>query len=218
MGSYSTNLKFYKPAATEFVDVETHLNSNWRIADTAVKRLLEYEYTDVQSPDIAGSVDRARFYSSYSNSVMAYIRSFGYFYQDPTAFVSSWVRVSTLGVGFFEHPDFPLYYRIIRKATSPVTAEIEWTGAVWNNGNAQTLNGNETGVITLPAIAIPTVSKYFMVNSGNTSTNYSIARLGFFAGSSDVQYKRYGVDPGSLPSDEARVELTGIKYNIEVAA
>lgn len=217
MGSYSTNLKFYKPAATEFVDVDVQMNANWKIADKAVKRLLEYEFTLASVPDIVGSVDRAKFYQPYSNKVSTYFKSGNFFYQDPTAFVSTWVSAASfLAAGFFEHPDFPIQYRIIRKATSPVTAEIEWNGALWNFGNTMDLNNNVTGVLALPSIAVPTVSKYFTMSSGNTSANYSIGRLGFFSGSSDVQFKRYGVDPAF--GDEARLEFTGVKYNIEVPA
>lgn len=217
MGAYTTNLKFYKPDPTEFVDVDVQVNANWQIADTSVKRLLEYEYTNLATPDVVNSVDRARFYKLYSNSFMTWFKSTSTFYQDPSAFVSPWVKVgSLLSAGFFEHPDYPLAYRVIRKAVSPTTAEIEWTGALWNNGNPMDLNVNVTGVLTLPTITRPTVTKYFQMWSGNTSSNYSVARVGFFTGTNDLQYKRYGENPAS--GDEARLELTGIKYNVEVAA
>jgi hypothetical protein len=218
VGSYTTTFKLYKPDPTEFVDPDVHINNNLNTVDKALKRLLEYEYSNDAVPDVVDSVDRARFYKSYSNSVTAYFRSGNFFYQDPTAFVSTWTRTgSLLSPGFFEHPDFPVAYRIIRKASAPTTAEIEWTGALWNNGNVMDLNVNVGAVMTLPALAIPTVTKYFTMWSGNTAANYSIGRVGFFTGSNDLQYKRYGQDPSS-PSDECRIELTGIKYNIEVAA
>lgn len=221
MGAYTSNLKLYKPDTTEFVDVDTQLNANWNIADSAVRRLLEYEFTDQQNPFIADAIARSRFYKSYSNSVTSYFPSQGFFYQDPGAFVSSWVKVgSQLNSPYVEHPDYPVAWRIIRKAASPTTAQIEWTGAFWIGGGAMSLNTNVTGVLFLPSLTIPTVSKYFTQNAGNTTANYSIARVGFFsgaAGTADMQFKRYGAAAGNT-TDENRVELTGIKYNVEVAA
>lgn len=217
MGTYTTNLRLYKPDADEFVDPDIHLNNNLNTIDTALKRLMEYEYTNLDVPDITDSVDRARFYKSYSNSVTAYFRSGNFFYQDPTAFVSTWTRITSFAPGFFEHPDYPVAWRIVRKASAPTTAEIEWTGAMWAEGNPMDLNNNVSGAFALPGLATPTVSKYFTMWSGNTSSNYSIVRMGFFSGSpGDFQYKRYGQDPAF--GDEARIEFTGIKYNVEVAA
>lgn len=216
MGTYTPNLKFYKPAATEFVDVDVQLNSNWKIADSAVRRLFEYEYTNLAVPPTDNSVlSRSRWYKPYSNSVMMW---FGppnnFFYQDPAASVSQWIRVGNLlNPGMEEHPDYPLAYRLIKNAAGTLTT-CEWSGALFNDGNPMTLNNNVASVFTLPTPTIPVVSKYFTMWSGNTSSDFSIGRVGFFNGSNDLQYKRYGVDPAF--GDEARLELTGIKYNVEV--
>jgi hypothetical protein len=221
VGLYTTNLKFYKPDATEFVDPETQLNRNWDISDGAVRQLLEYEYSALSSPDVSDAVDRARFFKPYSNSVMAWFKSGPFFYQDPKAFVSPWVSAKGyLQLGWFEHPDFPLCYRII-KISGGSTAEIEWTGAVvtqYPNPTTIDVNINLTVVdaagVALPVGVKPIVNKYFTTSSGNTSTNYSIGRL-FFGSTGGVEFKRYGSDP-TTPGDENRIEFTGIKYNVEV--
>lgn len=221
MGSLTTNLKFYKPDPTEFIDVDVQLNGNWKIADTSVKRLMEYEYTTAQNPDISTSVDRARFYKTYSNSFVSWFKNPNFFYQDPTAFVSTWVTLKPYLDGalqFADNPDFPLAYRMIRKASSPVTSEVELTGSIWKGGDPLELNINVTFANAIPAEMRPTVSKYFTVSAGNTSANFSAARI-FVGSDGTLQYKRYGVDPSNPAlSGENRVELTGIKYNVEVAA
>lgn len=222
MGSFTSNLKLYKPAPTEFVDVESQLNSNWETVDKATRRLLEYEFSDESTPDIDNALARSRFYKSYSNSVTSFFPSQGFFYQDPGAFVSTWNKVGpNVVTPYSEHPDYPVAWRVIRKASSPVTTEIEWTGAFWLGGATLPLNTNVTGILFLPSVTIPNVSKYFNVNAGNTSANYSIARVGFFSGTpgtADLQYKRYGPSGSGTSVDENRIELTGLKYNIEVLA
>lgn len=217
MGNLTTNLKFYKPDGTEFIDPEVQLNRNWDIADTALKRLLEYEYTTAAVPDIAGSVDRARFYKAYSNSFMAYFKSGNFFYQEPNAFVSTWVAAkSLLQPGWIEHPDMPLYYRQVKR-TGVSNTTIEWIGAIQNNDQVTIdVNTNMTlmDVDKIPVGIRPTVSKYFDVNAGNTTANYSMARV-FIGSNGTMEMKRYGSNPTS-PGTENRIELTGIKYNVEV--
>lgn len=220
MGLYTPNLNFYKPDSTEFVDVETHLNRNWDIADAAVKRLLEWEYSIAQTPDISDSVDRAHFYKAYSNSTFMYFASSQLWYQDPTATVYPWVSAKNiLQAGWIEHPDFPFGYRIVKKSGG-TTTQIEWTGAIVTAYPAITIDVNTNMAVIdiggVPTSARPTVSKYFNHNAGNTGTNYSFARV-FFSSNGSVEIKRYGTDPGN-PGDENRIEFGGIKYNLEVAA
>lgn len=218
MGTYTPNLKFYKPDPAEFVDVDVQLNANWTIADPAVKRLLEYEFTNLPVPDVVGSVDRARFYKIYSNSFMAWFESLGIFYQDPKAFVAPWFHANTIITGgYTEHPDFPTAYRTVKNVSGTTTAEIEWAGAFWLDGSAVDLNLNYTVAAPgeVPAALRPVVTKYFNVWCGNTATDYTFARV-LFGNDGRIEFKRYGVDPPA--GDERRVELTGIKYNVEVAA
>lgn len=216
MGSFTTNFKLYKPASTEFVDVDRDLNNNWQITDKAVKQLMEYEYTSLPVPETTTAYGRARFYKSYSNSVMAYFRANNVFYQDPTAFVSTWIdATSILNTGDWQpFPDYPPAYRIIKK-TSGTTTEVEWSGAIWANGTVIDVNTNLVGLFVLPSSITPVVSKYFTVFAGNATTNFSVGRLGFFS-DNDVEFKRYGVTPSS--SDGNRIDLGGIKYNLEAAA
>lgn len=219
MGSLTTNLKFYKPAASEFVDVEVQLNRNWDIADTAVRRLLEYEYTTAAVPNVTGSVDRARFYKPYSNSFMVYFKSGNYFYQEPNAFVSTWTSAkSLLQPGWIEHPDYPLRYRIVKKSVGALQTEIEWTGAVVTQYPAVTIDVNTNMTVIdvdkVPVGIRPITAKYFNVNAGNTASNYSFARL-FFGSNGSVEMKRYGANPAS-PGDENRIEFSNVKYNLEV--
>lgn len=217
MGSYTSNLKFYKPESKEFVDVESQINANWRIADSAVKRLLEYELTDSSSPPVAGALDRSRFFKRYSNAAVMYRTSGGSYAQDPSSKVTAWTRAgSLLNAPYVEHPDWPLCWRLIVRSGLVNTSQIEWTGAIWIGGDPIPANTNATGVFTLPAAATPTVSKYFTVNAGNATGGYSIARIGFFS-TTEVQFKRYGAAAGTGP-DENRIEFSGIKYCLEVPA
>ncbi|MFG2268097.1 hypothetical protein [Streptomyces sp. NPDC048720] len=219
MGVYTPNLSLYKPDPDEFVDPAVQLSRNWDILDPALKQLLEYDFTASTNPNVstADNLDilRHRFFKWSSNSVISYFRSTGQWVQDNSAFVTPWIKAGSLLVWAVEHPDFPIGYRLIKKPGG--TTEVEWCGALWNLGNTMTINGNETGVMPLPAATIPVVTKYFPVWCGNTSSNYCIARLGFFTGSNDLQFKRYGQDP-SVGSGELRVEFTGCKYNLEVTA
>lgn len=221
MGTYTPNLRFYKPDPTEFVDVEAQLNRNWKIADKSVKRLLEYEFSTTQNPDVDGDPSmRSRFYKLYSNSVQTYFSAGPIWWQDPYAHVDTWISAkSYLQLGWLEHPDFPLVYRIVDSGIG--TKQIEWAGAVitqYPNPVTIDVNTNMTVIdgagVALPSTIRPTVSKYFTVNAGNTSSNYSIARL-FFNSNGGVEIKRYGADPTN-PGDENRIEFTGVKYNVEV--
>lgn len=215
MGTYTPNLNFYKPAETEFVDPETQLNRNWDIADSAVKRLLEYEFTDLAVPPIDGTFSRSRFYKPYSNSIPTW---FGppsnFFYEDPGAYVSTWNSGSEyLDPAYVIHPDFPLRYRRVESSMTS-TLEIEWTGAVWIGGGNLPINTNVTIMAGVPVAIRPTTARYFTMNAGNTATNYSFCRLGFFTDGT-VQYKRYG-DTAGATADDNRIEFSGIKYNQEV--
>lgn len=221
MGTYTSTFKLYKPDATEFVDVDVQHNPNLDIADSAVRRLLEYEYTNLAVPPTSGTLNSSRFFKPYSNAVVTWLKSSSTFYQDPTAYVSPWVSAKQyLQAGWVEHPDFPFCYRIIKKSGG-TTTEVEWTGAVVGQyPNPATIDVNinlivvDTGSLPLPSTIRPTVSKYFQVSAGNTSANFSVGRM-FFSSGGGVEFKRYGTDP-TTPGDENRMEFTGIKYNLEV--
>lgn len=220
MGTLTTNFKLYKPASTEFVDPEIQLNRNWDILDSAVKRLLEYEYSILPVPDITNSVDRARFYKAYSNSIMTYFKGGNFFYQDPTAFVATWTSLAPYlddSLQFQDHPSYPIGYRMIRRTNSPTTYEVELTGAVWKGGDTLETNTNVTFANAVPTEMRPTIAKYFSMSGGNTAANFCIARVGVFTDGT-LQFKRYGDDPSNpAQSPENRIEMTGIKYNLEVS-
>lgn len=214
MGTYTTNLKLYKPAETEFVDPETQLNRNWDITDSSVRRLLEYEFTDLAVPPTTDTLSRSRFYKEYSNSIPTY---FGppsnFFYEDPGAYVSTWNSgADFLNPLYTPHPDFELRYRTI-ESTFTSTKEVEWSGAVWLGGGNLPLNTTVSILADIPAAIRPTTAKYFTMSAGNTATNYSFCRIIFVGGS--VEYRRYG-DAAGASADQNIVEFTGIKYNVEV--
>ena len=209
----------YKPDSSEFVDAETQLNRNWDIVDSAVKRLLEYEYNPLSVPDVTEALSRSRFYKPYSNSISTFFRATpsNFFWQDPVAFVAKWNLIPGFLIeGMFEHQDIPIFYRIIKK-TGGTTAEVEWGGAFWELGGPMELN-TTTQVMAggaIPTEARPTTSKYFTMSAGNTSGDFSISRI-LVGADGHMEFKRYGVNPSGSSSVENRVELTGIRYNVEV--
>lgn len=218
MGAYTSTLKCYKPDAAEVVDVEQHLNYNWNIADKQMKRLLEYEYVTGANPDVVGALSRSRFYKEYSNSLQTYFRSTpDFFWQDPVAFVSPWVNATswfTEGYNFFP-PGYDISVRLIKKSGG-TTAEVEWSGAFWELGGNMELNLNTTviPVGAIPSQYVPAVTKYFDVYAGNTTADFSVARV-LIGNDGRLEFKRYGVNPGAS-SQENRIEFTGIVYNVEV--
>ena len=218
MGTYTTNFNLYKPDASEFVDPKVQLNRNWDIADEAVRRLCEYEFTPLAYPDMSkAKTTRAKFYRQYSNSIVTYFKSSNTWYQDPAAFVAPWTqRTSDFSEGYnFFPPMFDISARLIKKSGG-TTAEVEWSGAFWELGGNMELN---TNVTVIPAGIIPTnlrpaITKYFHVWAGNTSSDFSIARL-FFGNDGSLQFKRYGANPTN-GSAENRIEFTGCTFNVEV--
>src|SRR5881227_976567 len=108
MGTYTPNCGFYKPDANEFVNVDSQLNNNWIIADEVVRRCVEWEYTNLQFPDISKSrTPRAKFYRPYSNSLVTYFKQNNTWWQDPTANVSPWTHLSgAMSEGYFEADNF----------------------------------------------------------------------------------------------------------------
>lgn len=219
MGTYTTNLKFYKPASTEFIDVDAQLNRNWAIADKSVKRLVEYEFSSLQNPDTSNDPSkRSRFYKQYSNSFMTFFSDGPLWWQDPSAFVATWVPgLSWFNEGYnFSPTGFNVVARL-QKKTSGTTAEVEWSGGFYELGGTMELNTNVVAVNagSIPSQFCPVVNKYFDVWAGNTSSDFSIARV-LIGSDGRLEFKRYGANPSAGTSDENRVELTGIKYNVEV--
>lgn len=226
MGTFTSKLRLYRPDATEFVDVKTQLNNNWDITDSAVRRLMEYEYTNVSVPDMSSGFNNSRFYKPYSNSAVAWDSNPAGFFQDTNSFVSPWINYylntpiwSYLVSGFIEHSDYPIAYRVIKNPGSSTT-EIEWTGA-FQNVDQSTMDSN-AAVAFMDALPpelglYPASSRYFTTNAGNVSSvgGYSMARI--FVGSlGGMEFKRYGGTPSAGASSENRVELTGIRYCVEV--
>lgn len=221
MGSYTNLLRYYKPVAEEVVDVEQQLNYNWDITDLQAKRLLEYEYVTTQNPNVVGALSRSRFYKEYSNSIQTYFKSSpDFFWQDPVAFNAAWTDASALiaggGGGYSACPNLPPAYRIIQKSGG-TTAEVEWSGAFWQDGSNFGIGINFTVCVagTLPVSIRPVVTKYFDMWAGNTTTDFCIGRL-LIGNDGRMEFKLYGVDVPSGNSVENRLEFTGVTYNVEV--
>lgn len=221
MGTYSTNFKFYKPASSEFVDVEAQLNRNWDIADRDVRRLLEWEYSNLQYPSIENIKNRSKFFKIYSNSLVSYFTVSGW-WQDPKVYVSPWIEVAKLGWisnDWIQHPQLPVAYRVIKKVGGAIS-EVEWTGAFQSvTGGPMDIDGGMSSQSlilagTIPAGVCPATTTYWTVNAGNTSVNYSFARI-TITNAGEIQYYRYGPLPSAGVSTENRVELTGISYSVE---
>lgn len=216
MGTYTENLKLYKPDSTEFVDVDIQLNRNWDIADKAVKRLLEYEYTTAQTPDIIEEQNRPKFFKAYSNSIQTYFRTSNFFFQGPSTYVNGFFAAkSWLSDGWDEHSEWPIFVRSIQRSSDVTKREIEWHGAIWMDGDVIPIG---TTIIVMPDGSIPSPfrpvrSQYFTLYGGNTGSDYSIYRL-FISWEGRMEVRRYGATPSS--DFERRLELTGVKYDADV--
>ena len=221
MGTYTSNLKLYKPDPGEFVDVDAQMNRNWNIADEAVKQLLEYQFINDPNGVISrdGLVNNPRYFKWYSNSVLYYKSSAAAYKQDTNAFVTPWQPLgSWVAEGFMDDPDFPMGYRVIKKPGGTVS-EIELCGAVqYINQAPIDLNFNLSFLqATSPTLPIaPAVHKYFTMYAGNTSSDFSIARVFISATDGHMEFKHYGAQPSAGSSGENRIELTGIRYCPEV--
>lgn len=209
MGSYTPTFKMYQPDQSEIVDVDGHLNDNWKILDINVNRLMEYRYTNVTSVGDSFSTTMRpmhRWYKTWSNSLI--FESFsGGLDQDPYAKIEGWTSAKPLlKTGWKIKQGNGLYYRENIKS-----GNVEWTGAIQLSTEAvipaYTMIAD---VIALPDNITPKMSRYFVQNAGNTDTGYSEARL-IFNRLGRVDIIRYGDAPSSTAQN--KIDFGGIRYD-----
>lgn len=210
MGTYTTTQEFYKPDGTEFVDVESQINYNFRRSDERVRALVEWQYTDV--PTISGVLPRAVGYKWFKNSTNSL-----WVAPDPDLALAqhslngdtdAWSTASITGLlAGYQSEDLENQRLSYRR--EPTDGLVSWRGSMkLNNFDQIPLNTN-IDVMTLAADIRPVRAKYFTVHMGIQSTNYSICRL-LFMTDGTVQINRMGVN--QTVSTERYISFNDIEY------
>jgi hypothetical protein len=181
MGTYTNIFRYYRPNPDELVDVEAHLNFNYRRADIPVASILKYQRSNVNSlvtsfPELVNS--GYKFYKIRSNSIWHFRpgETTGPF-QDANAFNDVW---STSGIsfrsGFRERASSISNTRVSYRLEAGGTQTVEFRGIVERVGQeAWTLN-SRTIVLDIPASITPQVVKHAFCTGGNAGGGFFMAR------------------------------------------
>lgn len=215
MGDYTENFGMYKPAPSELVDVEDHLNFNWNILDLEIKRLMEYRYTNVTSINTTFASSKRpmhRFYKTWSNSLV--FENFNSdLDQDPKAQVYNWVSASSLmAADWSNKSENGVYYRRVYRPDIGVN-RVEWTGSMeYKDGALITPYVEFSEVLTLPSSITPKMSRYFHRTAGNCAAGSSTVRM-IFNRLGHMSFIRYGDNPSS---GHDKIDFGSISYDVNL--
>lgn len=214
MGDYTPNQKFYLTDPEELVNVEQDLNYNIRLADTRVRPLVEYQWTDLASitqsdlPKDTGF----KWYKSYTNSV--WVRaSDGLIYQDVNSQIDTWSTGFTWASGYG-----PANTNVDNVAVTMQNGMVRLRGQVVLNGGSTDLPLNtNTNVFELPVQFKPVDPCYITLYGGNASSgDFQTFRFfvpGASAGSQFCQFIKYGGSGSS--SSERFLSLNGVYFTVD---
>lgn len=220
MGEYTEYKKLYKPANTEFVDVDKHLNYNLNIIDKYSPPLLNLPITDAMSIGSDTSIYKEtgfKWWKSWSNSIWFY-SSFGgvepsSLTQDSEAFVPAWTLFTALQPGWFTQfvgdEDLRLAYRKF-PVDNNGGVKVEWRGRAYRGEN-QLLSKTSLHLGTLPVDIRPLQEKLFMCSTGVSFGTPSIARVHFTTFGGEVWCNKQG---GHVGGSEIYVDFAGISYTV----
>lgn len=210
MGDYTPTQKFYLIDGTELVNVDQDLNYNFARADTRVKPLVEYQFTD--EPSITNSTltkeTGFKWYKTYNNSVWAYRN--GVTFEDVNSRISEWA---------FEGILFQSGYG----SANLEEGRIAWSindgfgilrgRLVLNGGGTDLPLNTTTKFMTLPDAALPVKARYFTVYGGNAGSDFQMARIYIPARTStdkNLEFCKYG--GASTVNSEKYISLNDCYY------
>lgn len=213
MGGYTPNQKFYTVSPSELVDVDQHVNYNFRRADERVCPLVGYQYTTIS--DITGSnllkEPGFKWYKRYSNAVWN-CTSTNVLQQDPNSLVNAWTSSGvSYPSGYTDMNQFEA-----KVGWSSYNGVIRWRGRVILSGAVAFPANVSTNFLIPPSAARPLKAKYFTVWGGNSSGDFQCFRIIVPASSSSdasFQYIKYGGN-GTGPTENF-IPLHDIKYSLD---
>jgi hypothetical protein len=218
MGSYTNPQNFYLIDPTELVNVDNDLNYNLQRADTRIRSLVEYVYTDVPSITDSSLTKGTGFkwYKTYTNAIWNARDTTSGVFQDPNAQVDSW---STSDI-VFESGYGSTNLQEQRVGYSIFNGWVRWRGRVaLTNGNELPAN-TVTDFLTPPASTQPNKGRYFTVHGGNASgVDFQVFRVFIpAAGSADVRLEFIKYGGNSATSGDRYLSLNDVYYPLNDTA
>lgn len=203
MGDYTVTQKLYKPTATDVVNVETDLNYNWSRLDGRIKRLIDwYPSNNAQLTGNESFENGFKYFKRETNSHW-YVWDNAVM-QDIGAYVPQWVTI-TPAAGWQNVPGCRLMFANV-------------AGKVFMRGKIRQSSGGELPIKTLttvatgiPALAIPTTVRHYLMPGGNAPVGQPAATLMVINTSGTIQFIKYGTAQGTA-ADDRYVNFSGIEY------
>lgn len=211
MGEYTPVQKFYKPAETDLVTVETDVDYNWRRLDKRTKPLVEWEPSDQTT--LTGNVPLEQNFKYYKlSSASKWVSTFNgtnqAVTQDNNAYVPSWSLV-TPDAGWETGP----IQRLMACQTFGSEDMIHWRGII-----RFTVGELPIKTSTLIASAIPTqfrplgTDREFQACTGEPQTTTNVATVMLrFTTAGEIRMFKYGV--GTMTTPNRFISFAGISYN-----
>lgn len=211
MGDYTPTQRFYTIDPSELVDVEQHLNYNFRRGDQRIRPLVEYQYTTIDAitaSDLPKDVG-FKWFKRSTNSIWNY--QDGALQQDPNSLTNTW---SDTGYSFAAN------YSSLNSLEAKVgwtvyNGYVRWRGRVHFNAGAAMPANTVTKFLVPPASIRPVRAKYFTVYGGNVTGDFQCFRIYIpdsAAPDSSFEYVKYGGNGSS--SAENYISLHDIRYHI----
>jgi len=215
MGDYSPNQQFYLTDPSELVDVEQHVNYNFRRADERVRPLVEYQITSLPSISDSDLTKDTGFkwYKTYSNSI--YHWRDGAIFQDANATVGAWS---------FSNIVFASTYTSFNSAEGRIgymlddAGIVHWRGKLaFNAGSALPANV-ATKFLVPPSGYSPNRARYFTVYGGDSTGDFQCYRIFIpdsAASDKSFEFCKYGGN--GTTTGENYISLNDIHYPLSDA-
>lgn len=210
MGDYTTVQKFYRPAATDLVTVETDVKYNWDRLDDRTKPLVEWEPSD--ETQLTGNVPLEQNFKYYKrSSASKWVSNFNgtvqQVMQDTDAYVPNWSLITP-------EPGWTVAAnsRLMACQTFVDEDSVHWRGLVIFNVGDLPIKTNTLVCTNVPTQFRPLGSdREFQVATGDTQVGTNIATIMLrFTTAGEVRMYKYGVGT-QLPSDRY-IAFNGISY------
>ena len=210
MGEYTAGQKFYKPAASDLVTVETDIKYNWERLDDRTKPLVEWEPSDQTT--LTGNVpleQNFKYYKRSSGSKWAsnFNGTVQAVAQDTNAYVPEWSLI-TLEPGWATASPS----RVMACQTFSVEDMVHWRGLASFTVGELPIKTNTLVATNVPSQFRPLGSdREFQVCSGDTQTGNNVATIMLrFTTAGEIRMFKYGV--GAQLVGDRHITFNGISY------